>query len=316
MNLVQDLVDSHLLRGRGDEVALWSMGPGGSISSKSCRELVVESNRAAFALRGVGVVPGDRVFIARALDDLTVVALLGVLRNGALAVLGEPDASLSSAEKDGTVVAITDDRFDRASYPSVREVLDSTALQDRMARSRDVFRATDCQWDTPAFAVVDGLHAAPAGADFDRRYFVHPHGLSRGLQDVVDRWLKPNPEATRPLALAPDLATPGALLALFALLACGTPVLVPGRPRDPLSWWQAAQPARPLALVGAPEFLNALPPTASLRQLPYSGTPSPDGAFGSARSLLSAVEGAAFTGFAATARLDGAAVEGYGGGVC
>lgn len=328
MNLVQDLVDSHLLRGDGDEIALLSMGDGGSVESATFRELAVLSNRAAYALRGVGVVPGDRVYIARALDELTVCALFGVLRNGAIAILGEPGVSLTAAEADGTVVAITDDPLDRAAFPSVREVMSSSDLMSRMDSSRDVFRSTECAADTPAIALVDGpevlreiraegnagdpaevTSSGDANGASPGRYFLHGHGIAQRVREVAERWLAPSVGESRPTAIASEVATGGGLLALFALLSVRVPVLLPGRPRDPLSWWQAAGPAAPSAVVGDPDYLDALPPTADLERVRYSSVAGGGGAVGDARSLLNSLDGVPFadTDLASVGRLDGQA---------
>jgi acetyl-CoA synthetase len=73
-------VDRHLLHGRGDKVAIRWIGKSGERQEFTYAELARASNQFANALEGLGVQPGERVFVLMGRLPELYVAVLGALK--------------------------------------------------------------------------------------------------------------------------------------------------------------------------------------------------------------------------------------------
>jgi acetyl-CoA synthetase len=80
VNIAHEAVDRHLKHGRGDKVAICWLGKSGERRELSYAELSRESNQFANALEGLGVQPGERVFVLMGRLPELYVALLGSLK--------------------------------------------------------------------------------------------------------------------------------------------------------------------------------------------------------------------------------------------
>jgi acetyl-CoA synthetase len=80
INIAYEAVDRHLKHGRGDKIAIRWLGKGGERQDISYAELVQATNRFANALEGLGVQPGERVFVLMGRLPELYVALLGALK--------------------------------------------------------------------------------------------------------------------------------------------------------------------------------------------------------------------------------------------
>ena len=80
LNMAYEAVDRHLVHGRSDKVALRWLGKSGERRVLSYRDLAEQSNRFAHVLEGLGVLPGERVFILMGRLPELYVALLGALK--------------------------------------------------------------------------------------------------------------------------------------------------------------------------------------------------------------------------------------------
>ena len=115
-----------------DDLALVSLGPQGeTVAEQTVADIAADSRRVANALAGLGVRPGDPVFIMLPRVPAWYAAMLGVIRIGAVAMPGtnqltsrdisyriraaEAVAVITSADGVGKVDAIEED------LPSVRE---------------------------------------------------------------------------------------------------------------------------------------------------------------------------------------------------
>jgi acetyl-CoA synthetase len=83
-NLARLAVDRHALGTRADKVALRFLAPGAPARDVCYRELYLQTNRFANALRALGVGPGDRVFVLAGRVAALYVAVLGALKNGSV----------------------------------------------------------------------------------------------------------------------------------------------------------------------------------------------------------------------------------------
>ena len=77
LNIAYEAVDRHLVHGRGSRTAIRWLGKGGERRDLSYADLAAATNRFANALCGLGVQPGERVFVLMGrLPELYVACLL------------------------------------------------------------------------------------------------------------------------------------------------------------------------------------------------------------------------------------------------
>src|SRR5688572_29873327 len=84
INLAANCVDRHLAGPRRDAPAVIWEGDDGSVRTLTYAELAREVNRFANALRGLGVQPGDTVGIFLPMSPEAAIAVLAVVRIGAI----------------------------------------------------------------------------------------------------------------------------------------------------------------------------------------------------------------------------------------
>ncbi len=80
LNICHEAVDRHLQHGRGDKTALRWLGKAGERRELTYRDLSLATSRFANALAGLGVQPGERVFLLLGRLPELYVALLGALK--------------------------------------------------------------------------------------------------------------------------------------------------------------------------------------------------------------------------------------------
>jgi acetyl-CoA synthetase len=80
LNIAHEAVDRHVLGPRADRVALRWLGKSGERREFTYRDLAAETNRFANALRGVGISPGERVFVLLGRVPELYITVLGALK--------------------------------------------------------------------------------------------------------------------------------------------------------------------------------------------------------------------------------------------
>ena len=80
LNMAYEAVDRHVKHGRGQQTALRWLGKNGERQALSYTELCRASNQFANALEGLGVQPGERVFVLMGRLPELYVAVLGALK--------------------------------------------------------------------------------------------------------------------------------------------------------------------------------------------------------------------------------------------
>jgi acetyl-CoA synthetase len=86
-NLAYNCVDHQVVAGRGDHVALITENERGETRRLTYRELLAQTTQVSQALRGLGIVKGDRVAIYLPTSAEAIVLMLGAIRIGAVIIV-------------------------------------------------------------------------------------------------------------------------------------------------------------------------------------------------------------------------------------
>ena len=179
LNVTESCLDRHLER-RGDKTAiLWEGDEPGNVNAITYRELHEQVCRAANALKGLGVVKGDRVIIYMGMVPEAAVAMLACARLGAVhsVVFGgfSAEALRDRIIDCGAKVLITQDEGRRGGRSVPLKGTSDTALSQCDVDAVLVFRHTcgdvgwvegrDHDWATALGAVSPECPAVPCGAE-------------------------------------------------------------------------------------------------------------------------------------------------------
>jgi len=278
-NLALDLVDRHVIEGRGDVAALIFEDSAGFEATYTYRDLAILSNRFAHVLRGVGVGRQDRVFFRVPNHPSFYIGALACAKAGAVFIpsstLFKEDEVSYRLRDSGAVVAVTTAKLAREieavrdQCPSLREVLivddageqpwtgsksGMMSVSTAMESARDHFVAVDTQADDPAFI------AYSSGTTGDPKGIVHAQRYARSYDYLVNDWHGYGQGDV--CACPPEIGwvLPVASSFLYAFRA-GTTVLLyrerePGfRPEE---WYRLIQKHRVTNLVGTPTIYRML----------------------------------------------------------
>ncbi|RME87710.1 MAG: acetyl-coenzyme A synthetase, partial [Zetaproteobacteria bacterium] len=176
LNVAENCLDRHVQAGLGERVALIWEGEPGEVRRITYAELLSEVNRAANALRALGVEPGDRVVIYMPMIPEAAVAMLACARIGAIhSVVFSAFSAKALAERiqdaEAKLVITADGGFRRgaphllkpkvdealAECPSVRHVL----MVRRVGEKVGWTPGRDIRWEE-ALAVQPDTAEAPA----------------------------------------------------------------------------------------------------------------------------------------------------------
>ncbi len=202
-NLGKDLVDRHVVHGRGDVTALLFEDSGGIAARFTYRELAALSNRFANVLRKHGIVPGDRVLFRVPNHPAFFVGALGCAKAGAVFV---PTSTLFKEREveyrlrdSGAVLCVTTAELrhevDRAAVtcPQLRAVLvvddhgeppcsGPESISRAMSAARDHFIASDTRAEDPAFI------AYTSGTTGDPKGILHLQRYARSYDSLIEDW--------------------------------------------------------------------------------------------------------------------------------
>ncbi len=133
LNVCHNAVDRHVAAGRGDKVAFQREGEPGDTRTITYADLLAEVQRAANALKDLGVAKGDRVCIYMPMIPEVIVAMLACARIGAphSVVFGgfSPDSLIDRINDAECKVVITADGGYRRGAPSLLKPNVDTALE-------------------------------------------------------------------------------------------------------------------------------------------------------------------------------------------
>jgi acetyl-CoA synthetase len=179
-NWADNALDRWVDAGRGAETALVWEGDDGAVRRLSWDELLAETNRAAAALRALGVAKGDRVGVFLPMLPETAVALLALAKLGAIVLpmfSGFGAEAMANRLRDGgaTLLICADGARRRGQTIPMKTVADEAAALATTVEALLVVRRTgedvpwtagrDAWWHEALAAAPDGFAAEPTAAD-------------------------------------------------------------------------------------------------------------------------------------------------------
>ncbi len=251
-NIAYEAVDRHVARGDGDRVAFRFIDRLNTVTTLTYGEVARQSNRFANVLTGLGVRPGDRVFILAGRIPELYMAALGTLKARAIlcclfANFGPEPIRLRLSKAEASVLITTDLLYRRRIealrpiLPALRDVVvigaatpATWSYQTLMHAASDTYRIQPTDPDEHALLhFTSGTTGSPKGA-------LHAHGAvvahrataryALGLQAGDVYWCNADPGWVT-----------GISYGLVAPLVCGATTVVDSGDFDASRWYQVLQ---------------------------------------------------------------------------
>ncbi len=313
LNVSVNCVDRHVAAGNGGRAAILFEGADGTADTISYADLLVRVSKAANALSGLGVGPGDRVALYMPMVPETLVAMLACARLGAVhsvVFAGFSAEALRSRITDAQakVVITADGQYRRGSTQPLKHAVDDAVVDCPSVQRVLVVRRTgdavawhdhDVWWHDAVDSAPD--HHDPQAFDSEHPLFVlytsGTTGKPKGILHTTGGYLTQatwthhavfdiRPESDVYWCTADIGWITGHTYALYAPLANGaTMVLYEGTPDTPHKgrWWEIVEKYGVTILYTAPTAIRtfmkwgaALPAQydlSSLRILGSAGEP-------------------------------------------
>ena len=145
LNVAENCVDRHVAAGRGEKVAFHWIGEPGDRRTITYAELLVEVQRTANALKGLGVTRGDRVAIYMPMVPEVAIAMLACARIGAahsVVFSGFPASALADRINDAEakVLITADGGYRKGSFFELKPIADEAMKSSPSITGSIVYR--------------------------------------------------------------------------------------------------------------------------------------------------------------------------------
>lgn len=264
-NVSEWLVERHVDEGRGERIAIRSRG-----RSLSYHDLLVEIERTATGLRGLGVRPEERVALVM-LDSIEFVAtFLAAMRIGAVPVPANPllpgrDLGVIVADCRARVVVVSGERSEsvaalRAGAPEIDHIVmtgdphaDATMSWAELTVAEDDGGAFDTWVESP------GPWLCTSGTTGHPKLAMHSHGDLRVTHETYARHVLEITESDCCYSVGPMFHAYGLGNSITFPFAVGaTAIIDPTRPPTPELVAEIVSTERPTLFFCVPTFYAAL----------------------------------------------------------
>lgn len=259
VNAAYETIDRHLHEGHGEKTALHYV-QGASRKSMTFRQVKDKTDHYARVLKEHGVEKGDRVFVFLPKSPPCYIAILSIIKIGAIAV---PlfEAFMEDAVRDrmndcqGTVL-ITDDellkRVPQTDIPSLHTVLNVRDIEGRVFDGPPV--ASLVEWvdldDGLIIHYTSGSTGTPKGVLLAHRSIVHHYQTGNWVLDIRDEdvyWCTSHPGWVT-----------GSVYGLFAPWLNRATIVIQGDRFDAESWFRVIDQLKVTILYSAPTAFRML----------------------------------------------------------
>jgi acetyl-CoA synthetase len=150
LNLSYNCLDRHAASGRGDKMALLWEGEPGDTRTLTYAQLLAEVERFANALKGLGVVKGDRITIYMGMVPELAIAMLACARIGAVhsVIFGGFSANAivdRVNDQQATILVTQDGSWRRGAQVPLKDTVDEAMASCPSVKSVVVFRRTGAE---------------------------------------------------------------------------------------------------------------------------------------------------------------------------
>lgn len=187
INAAYNAIDRHLTNGRRNKVALYTVGADNKLEKLTFQEMYEESNRAGNALKSLGVVKGDRVFVflprvAELYTSTIAIAKVGAIAGPLFSAFG-PDALRDRLIDSQAKVIITNKAL-KTKLDSIRDQLNDLEYVIVTDANEDELGKGELSYKSLVSSQSDKLKCEPMDPE-DPLYLLYTSGTTGKPKGIV-----------------------------------------------------------------------------------------------------------------------------------
>lgn len=272
-NLVDVVLDHHIRSGLAGALALRSIGAQGEVSERTFAQLSEDSARMASVLHGLGLEPGDRVFVLLTRGVALHTAMLGIMRAGMVAgplfaafgpepvhqrlELGEARAIVTDLELFGSRVAPIRDRLPHLAHILLTDAFPGEEPPGTIALTSLLASADPDMPPVPVHPADPALVHFTSGTTGTPKGALHVHGAVEAHRDSAIEVFGLRAGERYWCSADPGWVT-GTSYGILAPLAVGAVTIVDEAEFDPTRWWSILAEERIAVWYTAPTAIRMM----------------------------------------------------------